>query len=215
MNKIVGLYNKASVREKVLMVGTGLCVFLFGLVSFVWEPYWKSSGGSRQLLTGLESDIQALQVEEGALMGVMNKDINDVMREENKTLAGQLAERQKQLSARMARFVPQEDMLGLLRGVIERNRGLQLVDLSKLPAEQLGSPTTDVETEPAVALFNHQVRVTFTGGYFETLSFVQDVELQLPRLRWESMDYHVTDYPNANVTLVFETLGVDARWLGM
>lgn len=215
MNKMVGLYKKASVREKVLMVGTGLCVFLFGLVSFVWEPYWKSSGGSRQLLTGLESDIQALQVEEGALMGVMNKDINDVMREENKTLAGQLAERQKQLSARMARFVPQEDMLGLLRGVIERNRGLQLVDLSKLPAEQLGSPTTDVETEPAVALFNHQVRVTFTGGYFETLSFVQDVELQLPRLRWESMDYHVTEYPNANVTLVFETLGVDARWLGM
>lgn len=215
MNKIVGLYNKASVREKVLMVGTGLCVFLFGLVSFVWEPYWQSSGGNRQQLTGLESDIQALQVEEAALMGVMDKNINDVMREENKTLAGQLAERQKQLSARMARFVPQEDMLGLLRGVIERNRGLQLVDLSKLPAEQLGSPTTDVETEPVVALFNHQVRVTFTGGYFETLSFVQDVELQLPRLRWESMDYHVTEYPNANVTLVFETLGVDARWLGM
>lgn len=215
MNKLVALYQKASVREKVLMVGTGLSVVAFALVSLLWDPLWRSSGANRQQLADMESDIQALQVEEGALRSVLDKDVNEVMRQENEVLAGQLAERQKILSARMARFVPQEEMLGLLRAVLERNRGLQLVDLSKLPAEQLSTPVNGEKSDPEVALFNHQVRLTFAGNYFETLGFIDDVEHQLPRLRWESMDYQVSHYPEANVTLVFATLGVDARWLGM
>ena len=79
------------------------------------------------------------------MRSVLDKDVNEVMRQENEVLAGQLAERQKILSARMARFVPQEEMLGLLRAVLERNRGLQLVDLSKLPAEQLSTPVNGGE----------------------------------------------------------------------
>lgn len=213
MESLLQLFHKASLREKVLLVGILLGVLMLLLARLVWEPQWLARQQSLEKLHAMASDLIALQAESNALTLAIARDVDEEVRRDNERLRAAISVQQKLLAAGMQRLVTPEEMVQILADLLTENPGLQLTVVKKLPAERTVQGMEAAEA--SVALFNHRVQIGFKGNFFDTLRYIWRVEESMPRLRWSKMDYRVADYPVADVLLEFETLAIDERWLGI
>ncbi len=231
MKRWTGFYLRASPREQVLLVVTALVFVVLVYLKVVWEPLWQRQQVSRDNLDSLASDLRALATERDALVAAAGRDLNALQRSENEALRKQVKAQQERLGVGLKRLVAPEEMRDLLAGLLAEHSGLQLREVSKLPAMRSTGLASESATaqrpasqhpasnssgaESEVVLFNHRLRMIVRGGFLDTLRYIRHVETHLPRLRLVAMDLRVTSYPLAEVLLEWETLGIDARWLGV
>ena len=87
-------------------------------------------------------------------------------------------------------------------------------DSSKSPAQSVHAPIVDSEPENA-AVYRHGTRIELEGRFDDVVSFLESLE-ELPwSLFWDQLHYQVTDYPNAQVILVINTLSTREGWIGV
>ena len=117
----------------------------------------------------------------------------------------------QKLKESLSRLVAPEDMPALLTELLVAVPELEVREVIKLPTQKLQQG----EGEGAAMLFGHRVRITVAGGYFDAMRYIRQIEAEPSRLRLVSLDYSVEDYPLALMVLEIETLGLEARWLGV
>ncbi len=125
------------------------------------------------------------------------------------------------LAAFAERLVPPADMGRVLEAVLDRQHGLRLQRLEGLGPEALLPAAVPADTDvPAGAgalpgnVFRHGLRMTFTGGYLDTLAYLQALE-ELPwNFLWGEIRLQVGQYPDAEVTLTVYSLSFDEAWIG-
>jgi len=203
--------NAMTQREKLILLVVILVMILFLYMQLLWSPHWQSQRQAAQqtqtalaLKTGLSSQQQALQQ-------AIAKDPNVALRQENRQLEIQLSAKQDELRASLSRLVAPDEMSAILIALLGNNPGLKVVLVDKLPTVKIQQG----EGEDAAVLYNHRVRIVVEGGFFDALQYVQKIEAENGRLRLINLDYEVSRYPNAQLMLELETLGLDERWLGV
>ncbi|MGK7297102.1 MAG: hypothetical protein ACNS61_14960 [Candidatus Wenzhouxiangella sp. M2_3B_020] len=99
-----------------------------------------------------------------------------------------------------------QDSLRILRRLLTARRGADLVELTKLPVENL----LEDEESP---IFVHRFRLIFEADYGTTMRYVGMIE-NLPRgLYLESMRLEALDWPVNRIEMIFYTLTLDEGWL--
>lgn len=210
-------YRALSLRERVLVGAT--------LLTATWS-IWAVTLGDWQYtsLNRMEVSVESLQrevvnarAERRQLETVGVADANERLRRERNRLDGKLREMDASLGTLLDRFVAPERMPTLLEDVMGHFPGLTLVRVESLPAEpmEVSAATGGEAPSAAVLIYRHPLRIDFQGGYFEVMAFLNEIEAGAWRFGWRRLDYQVTDYPIASVTVEIETLSRERSWIGV
>ncbi len=220
LTKLEARFQALSLRERVLVsvmvlaVVAGLAEFsIFGPLRDQRAFEKRAQADLQQRTEQLENELAQLQAwhshqNAGAeLAGVEQK---------LAIIDGQI----QQLSQRM---VPPEQMTALLQQLLQRDHGMQVLSLEKLPletAEPAADKTAAAETVMPRnkgsndGLYRHRLRVSLRGNYFDTLAYLQAMEALPWTVYWDRLDYQTDVWPNGVLTLEIATIGQEEGWLG-
>lgn len=203
--------DKLSLRERAIVLVAGLLV-IYGIWHLVW--FSGASAERQELLArqnSTESQIASVTQEIDLLNRVLSGDASS---EKQRQLAV-LEARVEQLDSDLARLaqglVPAADLSIVLRDLLEETEGLTLRTLSTGPVEQLNfdEATNEEAGNDGASVYKHPVNLTFEGGYFAVMQFVERLESLDWRLYFDRLQYRVSDYPRAEVELGVYTLSAE------
>lgn len=200
-----------SVREKLILLGTVLVLLLFVAMEFVWAPLWEKDTTRRAAIKTSIENTATLQQQLAVLQTAVGRDPDAALKQEIDQLSQQLEHRENELRANLSRLVSPEEITAVLIDLLEGQSGYSVREVSKLPTLRIQQG----EGDSAAVLYSHRVRIVIDTDYFNALEYLGKIERDENRLRLLSLRYEVDDYPSARLTLDFETLGLDERWLGV
>lgn len=202
IRQLLDKIDARSQRERllILFLGTAFLWALFdiGLLNpreAVIKTMVEAESTIKAKIKGWEAEIAGIQA---AHKGGSRVDI-----QRKKTdLENQLSLLNTKLMDIAAHVVPPRAMATLLEEALLENKELRLISIQTLPVKPMPSN-----------LFMHPLVLVFEGNYFETLNYLQRIEHLRWRFFWDELDYVVTKYPNAQITLKLHTLSEKASWL--
>lgn len=238
MSSLVERYEQFSTRERLLIVIT-IAVFLYFVFSLSAFAYFDKVEASRQqALSELDQQHLQLEAELKLFSSLLNTDPDKAKKQQISALKAELQNLEGSLNRLSVGLIPADELPKLLKRVLQKVKKLRLQSIHTLPVSELslqGDVIADEDGENAAApepsdrasddddeiqevetagVFKHAVVVELTGGYFETQNFITALE-ELPwRLYWDSLEYSVSSYPNASISLQVYTLSTDKGAFG-
>ena len=209
-------------RQRLLLLVAVVAVFLT-----LWDAVLMRSSKMREEQAKsdtalLEKQVKALELQAEATLKKLAADPNLERRKRKEELERQLADLDAGFNERTADLIPPSEMVRVLKELLGRDSGLQLVRLESVPAsallaadEESGSEgKVDLGSGP-VRLFRHGLVLEMSGDYLSVLRYVQAIE-QLPwKFFWESMNYQVQQWPVGRITLKLLSLSSEEGWIGV
>ena len=141
------------------------------------------------------------------------------------------AELDSEIQALAGDLVTPNQMTQLLRTVLERQSGLDLVSFRNVSAQPLREATTNtaelLEQEGAInfedisrdevvgQVYSHGLVIEFEGDYFSTLNYLRFLEDVTGSFFWDAISFRQLDWPTAHVTLEIHTLSTDQGFIGV
>jgi MSHA biogenesis protein MshJ len=114
-------------------------------------------------------------------------------------------------------LVTAKEMPGFLQKLLSGNKGLKLLSLETLTPESLINAPVVIEkpkqTENAIHLYKHGVRVKLSGSYRELVSYLSDLEHSPQRVLWGDVELSVSNHPQIVLTFTVYTLSLDKAWV--
>lgn len=116
-------------------------------------------------------------------------------------------------------LVPPHRVPQLLRSLLARHKGLELVSMRTLePVPLIERPrSTDVKAAVAAEgggnIFKHGIEIRVTGSYADLLAYVTELERSPHKLLWHRISLAAKEYPRSELTLTVYTLSLDSAWL--
>lgn len=209
MEKFSQRFASLTLREQRMVVGTLLLIVWGAWDNFFQQPQLQAQ---RQLDAEIKQMEQLLSNQQAAanqLEQTGSHDPNSENKESLKTLQQSLNNLKQQLNAGEKRFVPSQLMATALRDMLKQHGNLQLLKLETLP------PTAFGDDSQQTWVYRHSMNLTVRGDYFSTLNYLKALENLPWRIHWDSIDYNVKDYPQAETRIQVYTLSFEQDWLGV
>jgi MSHA biogenesis protein MshJ len=173
-----------------------------------------------------EKQIAAAQAQQQELIRAVREDPDVAVRARIEEKQRQLAELDSQIAALQRTLIPPERMAEVLRQLVGRGQGVQVLSLRNLPAVPIGQgseaqPAGQAGTAQATAqpaggaargVYKHGVEIVVQGSYFDLLDYVSRLEKQPWQVYW-GRTVLAAEYPKVVVTLTLYTLSLDKSWL--
>ena len=133
-----------------------------------------------------------------------------------------LQEKNQQLNGIQTTLVNPDKMPDVLRGLLQKNGKLKLIQLKTLPVSGLLDSKTVVIDEHIksnnngdLPIFKHGVEITIEGRYLDLLDYVNTLE-QLPwHLLWSKANLDANNSLQNQLKLTVYTLSLDKAWLSI
>lgn len=219
-----------SLRERVMIFAAAAFAVVSLINSILLDPLLaKQKALSLQVIQQQEK-MKELQGAIQTQLQARRDNESSPLRVRSTQLKQQLQELDGYLKDRHNRLVEPDKMAGLLKQVLSKNGGLQLVELKTLPVSlmienaQASDGTEQTETASNAAdsqylpgtqkqLFKHGVQISVRGGYQELLRYVSALEMMPAQMFWGEVSLNVEQYPYSVLTLTLYTLSLDKKWL--
>ncbi|WP_127347573.1 hypothetical protein [Pseudidiomarina mangrovi] len=130
-------------------------------------------------------------------------------------LERQLEQQQQRLTrvteqlAKETRYISAADNRDLLRALLTTAAGVKVRSAQALPVEQVYRDPQDTNT----GIYKHRLQLVITGSYFDIHNYFETLEGLPWAFYWQRMDYRVTSYPNAEVTVEIYTLSLERDYV--
>lgn len=209
-------------RQRLLLLLAIVAVFLL-----LWDAVLMRASELREEQAEsdtelLEKQVKALELEAEATLKKLASDPNLERRKRKVELERQLAELDAGFHERTADLIPPSEMVRVLKELLRRESGLQLVRLESVPASPLLAPDEESGLEGKVdlgsgliRLFRHGLILELSGDYLSVLRYVQALERLPWKFFWESMNYQVQQWPTGKITLKLLSLSSEEGWIGV
>lgn len=211
-----------SLRERAMIFAAAGFVVISLINSILLDPLLaKQKILSAQVIQQQEK-MKELQAAIQSLLQARRDDENSPLRMRSVQLKQQLHDLDGYLQNRRSRLVEPDKMAGLLKQVLGKNGGLQLVEMKTLPVGLLiEKPEAENGAGQAAAhdhdgqrqIFKHGVQISVRGGYLELLRYVSALERMPAQMFWGEVSMKVEQYPYSVLTLTLYTLSLDEIWL--
>jgi MSHA biogenesis protein MshJ len=213
-----------SLRERILSL-----LIILAVVYAVWDAvifspqlqYYQQLQTQQQSLLD-QQQLQQLSLEEN--IAKLTADVRSKAELEDKInqTKQQLQHSSQQLNTVLEGLVPPTKITELLHSLLLQTHGLKLIALNNEPVEtiSLSSENDDKNKKDADAssntlLYKHSTTMTLSGTYQQLYQYLRTIEQSKWRLYWDKLDYHVTQYPNAEITIRVHTISTDKYWIGL
>lgn len=199
--KLKTYYLSMAKREQYLAVG-----LVFFLIFAIWYGVvWGVIESSQKTLSAkivqAKQEIRVFNDDIALQNARLTKDPNKEVVAKQVQLQDDIKKLEIELGMHSKQLLSANSMLTALKELTVADSGIEMTGVDLLPDEtQQGTEDSD---HP---LYRHGVKLSFTSDYFGTMAYLQKVEALPWRLFWDKIDYRVTTYPNAEVTLTVHTL---------
>jgi MSHA biogenesis protein MshJ len=209
-------------RERLLLPGAICFAILMLGHLFAIAPTNKQVHQLRQQLEQDGNDLASVQAQLGVLKArLANPDAE--LRRQLETVRGETRHADERFRTLQSSLVPAQEMTQWLSGLLQAQRGLQLVGLRSLPVTSIADMAAGRKATPAASgpaadtagegwLYRHGVEITVRGSYHELLAYLQSLEHMPRRVYWGELKIDAQDSPAVVMTLTVYTLSVDKTW---
>lgn len=209
LRRLAERINGATLHERV-----GVFIAAALVVIFIAYTGWLAPLQARQKKAAAENvqrqaELTALQAELQRLARGSDFDVNAESKGRQGALRAELAQLNARLGHEQRRFTPPERMRATLSDMLERHRGLTLLDLRTLPP----APVREGDTTRAPGVYRHGIELTLSGRYHEFYDYLQALERLPSQLYWGRVELVAGDYPLATLKLTVYTLSFEKAWL--
>ncbi len=213
-----------SLRERILSLLIILAVIYAVWDALIFSPqlqYYQQLQTQQQSLLD-QQQLQQLSLEEN--IAKLTADVHskaELEGEINQTKQ-QLQHSSQQLNTVLEGLVPPTKITELLHSLLLQTHGLKLIALNNEPVETISLSSEDddkskknADTNSRTLLYKHSTTMTLSGTYQQLYQYLRTIEQSKWRLYWDKLDYQVTQYPNAEITIRVHTISTDKYWIGL
>lgn len=199
-------FDALSQREKLMAFVAGLAVVL--LIGFTYgvEPLVKDIADKQKTLKALEMSESSLSRQEKVYQDALNKDPNAEPNEQLTQLRKRMRNLDEQFSDELSELVPPSAMPALIAEMLGLADNISLSMMEALAPENVFSKN---ETMQDVALYQHGIRLEFSGSFDNVLRFLTALENTDWQVYWHLMTFNVDTYPTSTFTIEFYTLSTE------
>ena len=213
-------------RERVMILVAGLAVVFMAWNFLIQSSFDKSIADVNAQLTALSTQGAAIQTQITATTQMLMNDPNKPKKAQITELQTEIGTVETELQGASQSLIKADQLPLALQQVLQKTTQLTLLEATTLPAHELklaevisdkaNQPANSATVKAAAAgVFEHAVILRVSGNYFQVVQFLTALE-QLPwRFYWQSLDYKVVEYPNAEIKLRVYTLSSEEGLLGV
>ena len=206
IDQIVTWHTKLNTRERIL-VG-------FGVIAAVWMIWlfaiWDVLGVG---VSDAEAELRRVQSELASATQNQQTEA-DLARDRQAllvrvdSLTNEIASEQRALDNTMTAFVKPDDVSQVLRDLLATNRGVKLVALKSLPVKE-------ISVSEAVVFYQHPISVELEGSFTAIYTYLDAVEKRSGVISFHSLEYEVSEHPEATARVELSTVSRSKEWLGV
>lgn len=209
-------------RERVLIFIT-LLALIFLLWNFLVQARFDRERNALQAeAKKIASEQQTMQTQMNTLAMAMASDPAIAKTNIIEKLNTDIASVEDRLSNLSQGLISAEQLPKVLEEVLLRTSSVKLLQVRTLAATELQLVTEAVdansEGKPATGgtgVYKHGVLIRVAGSYSQLVQLMTEIEALQWKFYWESLDYTVTQYPNAEIDIRVFTLSSEEGLLGV
>lgn len=187
--KLIELQNwfeLRSHRERIALLILGwACIYLFWYLLFSRPLQLEIKEIKDEIVSVKDQILSSQQAAKNILLDTSKKQTNMAIQIDNKP---------KPLGVAAVKYAVMQDSSELIQELLKKQTALQITNLKNLPVP--------IGTGKIAAGFE----ITFKSNYFATLAYLHSIEKLPWCLSWDSLEYKVTNYPDANVVITLHEL---------
>lgn len=224
------LIDARVMRERALIFMCMLAA-VFMLWSFlIQSPFDNKRHELESKIAAGETEQRNLQTQIAAVTQSLLNDPSRTKKAQITQLESDIAGVDSKLQSVSQRLIKAEQLPLALQDVLSKAERVTLIEVSTMPAMELqltqlsesgqqSSQTSSqgqLQSQPQNAgVYMHAAELKLAGNYTEILQLLKSLE-QLPwRFYWQTLDYKVVQYPNAEILLRVYTLSSEEGLLGV
>ncbi len=212
------------IRERALIFLTALAV-IFMLWNFLVQSTFDTQILETQSqLDAITAQRTTMQTQVAAITQNLLIDPDKQKKAQVEQLQTDIHELDNQLQSVSQNLIKADDLPQALQEVLQKTRQLTLLEVKTLPAKELqfapvvttaAGQAPGVVEENKAGVYQHVVELRVSGSFSQVLQLLIALERLPWRFYWQSLDYSVVHYPNAEVTLRVYTLSSDEGLFGV
>ncbi len=191
--------NARTSRERVLLLVTGSAFVISIIYSLLISPISdkmvnvkEEKASLTQQYDATHNQLLALQGNKSAVKTSAELQLEELLKRKNESLL-----------KFQNKIIPPTRIPYLLESMLRDLSNLKLVSLETL--ERIPFNSTGQAVDNSV-LYKHRVRITFKGEYLNMLRYLKKVEKLPFPIGWESLEYKITRFPDAQIVLTIYML---------
>ena len=219
--------NALSLRERILML-----LVVFSVIYVVWdtlllskfEQQYKQQLSQQQQLNNQQQEIDTAIIQISKKIALSNDETNKIKQKITQTNQ-QIRQNEQQLASVLNKLVPPTKITELLRSLLLDTYKLKLLSVSNEPVKKITFNTDNdqnKDTQQAqddkqviALLYEHATTIKLAGGYQQLYQYLTALENSEWELFWDQLEYNVTDYPVAEITIRVHTISADEHWISL
>lgn len=223
--KYAAKIDALSMRERAMVFAAALALTLYVVFALAVEPSQRRQRILQSQIEQQKAEVATLQKRQ-QLQGSRKTDPDSANRARAEELKRQFDALDETLREMQRNLVPADRMNPLLREMLSRDAGLQLVALRTLPVVPLvvrsvparasGAAAKSPPTKPAAGaanVYKHGVEITLQGSYVNLHDYLARLEQSPWRMFWWRARLSVEEHPRLTLTITIYTLSLDKAWL--
>ena len=221
LRQIAHRIDAMSYRERILLAATALVITLFLWDSMLLQAQLDRRAALKTELGTVGTERITADALKTQLTQTLQLDPNAQEQIRLERYTQEIKRIDEILKSKTLEFVSPQQMVEVLKTLIDKEPGLQLTRLEStgpdLPLragveQKKGDIILDTK-KPNV--YVHGLELSFSGDYFSTLRYVKQLESLQWRFGWAAMSLTMTKYPRAEVFIRLETLSLTEGWIGV
>ena len=199
-------FDALSQREKVMSLAASMAVIV--LVGFTYgvEPLIKSNQSMRKELATLEVQASSLELQKQVYGEALAVDPNQEYEEQLAQLKQRMLVMDTKFEDELGQLVSPSSIPALMTSMLSVSDNLVLDEMQALEPVNIFADKTDMQD---IALYQHGVRMRFTGTFADIQSFLAELEESSWQVYWRLMTFDSLEYPEASLTIEFYTLSTE------
>ncbi len=214
MNELVRQYAEKvdgmALRQRVLIFVALALVFVLVANALLIAPLRTKQRRLSTEIASQQKEMKTLQGELHRLAQATSTDPDAANRSRLSSLHDELRQLNASILEEQRRVTPPERMQRVLEEMLEKNRGLTLVDLKTLPPVAIAAQR---EGGVRAGMYRHGIELTVQGSYGDLYDYLRALEKLPSQLYWGRAELAVVDHPVLSLKLTVHTLSFDRAWL--
>lgn len=208
IQKIKSWIKERTPREKLVMFGVGIALIYFFFNFIFLRPVALSEirlNGKRKTL---QDQTMTIQNQIKTITDVISQPSFREMLAEQKTLKSKAESMAQYLSQVTPNVIPAENIGQAMKDILSQQGDVSIISIKRMPIEPwIPKELFDVNLPASFKFIDkYALEIIFRSDYFKTLSYLERLEKLPWRIYWESFDYKVLSYPEAESVIKFHLL---------
>lgn len=210
-------FDAMSLRERVMVAAAAAILTFFLIDALLLSAWSRQNAGLKASIAGQREESVRVSAQLKEMQGQISAHPDVQARGRIQEIEEKIAAIDASLQSSAKQLVPPDRMASMLEDILKRNRRLQLVKMTTVPAAELLGRPQAAEAKAGDAgsqnIFKHGVELTLRGSYFDMLDYLAQIEALPWQMYWGQLRLDARDYSRPELKLTLYTLSLDKTWL--